>query len=96
MVPELGNDGEVLLTIEAIFGIWGNEVTVADAGHRRGRSRLTGRLRHEVDKKKRKKGELWQRSLKRDKKSHTSGVMTVLLVNFYCRLVSHPKFFAVL
>ena len=31
MVPELGIDGEVLLTIEAIFGIWGNEVTVADA-----------------------------------------------------------------
>ena len=66
MVPELGNDGEVLLTIEAIFGIWGNEVTVADAGHRRGRSRFTGRSRLEVDKKKRKKGELWQRSLKKE------------------------------
>ena len=83
MVPELGNDGEVLLTIEAIFGIWGNEVTVADArGHRRGRSRFMGRSRHEVDRKKRKKGELWQRSLKRDKKSQMSGVITVLLGEF--------------
>ena len=40
MVPELGNDGEVLLSSEAISGIWGYKGTVADArGHRRGRSR---------------------------------------------------------
>ena len=42
MVPELGNDGEVLLSSEAISGIWGDKGTVAGSrGHRRGRSRTS-------------------------------------------------------